>query len=58
MFQLTLGPKTPSGDQNSEGFIKRAQIWNWQANSDRTITELQGKMNNAMSLEHTLEGAY
>jgi hypothetical protein len=58
MFQLTLGPKTPGGNQSSEGFITRAQIWNWQANCDRAITELQGKMNNALGLENTLEGAY
>lgn len=58
MFQLTLGPKTPGGDQSSEGFITRAQIWNWQANCDRAITELQGKMNNATSLEKMLEDAY
>ena len=58
MFQLTLGPKTPGGDQSSEGFITRAQIWNWQENCNRAVTELQGKMTNATNLENALENGY
>jgi len=56
MFQLTLGPKTPGGDQSSKGFITRAQIWNWQENCNRAVTELQGKLTKAINLETGLEG--
>ena len=58
MFQLTLGPKTPNGNQSSEGFITRAQIWNWQENCKRAITELQGKQVLATNLENALERSY
>jgi hypothetical protein len=58
MFQLTLGPKTPNGDQSSEGFITRAQIWNWQENTNRAIEELAGKLTKAQTLKNGLETGF
>ncbi|MES2477238.1 MAG: hypothetical protein V4640_15745 [Verrucomicrobiota bacterium] len=58
MFQLTLGPKTPGGNQSGEAFITRSQIWNWQKSCDRAITELQGKMVSSINLENSLEANY
>lgn len=47
---------TPSGGLRGQGVV--AQIWNWQENCNRAITELQGKMVLATRLENALEGAY
>lgn len=43
IYQLTLGPKKVNGDQTSQTFLTRDEIWNWQANCRRAIHELQEK---------------
>ncbi|WP_029190137.1 thrombospondin type 3 repeat-containing protein [Verrucomicrobium spinosum] len=58
IFQVTLGPKTPDGNQTSEGFIDRNEIWNWQENCNRAIGELQGKLPAAQRLENGLTNTY
>lgn len=58
MFQVTLGPKSPDGDETSEGFIARKEIWNWQENCNRAIGELQGKLPAAQGLQNGLTNTY